>query len=1215
MNIHYRARRGVSIAAFAAFAVVLIAGVTMAGESEDFRFAKRLQRDKMFVAAAEEFLRFSEKYPASTLRASALFSAGECWMQAGRANDALSAFERHLAGYPGEENSCKARFYRGTILKALKQFREAADELMTILEDPGSCPLEGRALLEAGECLIAAGDSREAVTVLRRVSDPARYPDQASRAAYSLAIALEKTGRDLEAEKILKETIDKYPRSPVAALAMMKLGDRAFTRGEYDDAAIYFRKAADDYKEDSLREKAISKLIEAARGAGDNRTVLKTSEEYLKLFPEGAGRSRAYALGIFAARDTGDRDRAISMIDSWRSGGTYSDSEGEFSLVRASLLDEKGRTGDALVELSYFRRSYPASGLLVDALLLEGRLLEKSERYDEAVLRYDIALAEGASGESRMETLDRLAEISAVQTADTLAALRYWSMIASADRGGEKGEEALWRSAEVREATGDIRGAATDLYRIEKEFQGGEYAAEAAKRAGRLSLLAGPGGDAEGALARLAVDGSVTGGMRYLETGRILLEEAGRHLEAGRYLERALQSELPDAEKARARYFLGNARALGYEISAVTGSADEGLKKSAIDEWWKVAREAPGTEWGGKSHRAWLGYRLDEWDINGKLKRLNEFLGYYGGSGGHYWWAQEKKLESLYSAAPGRDDWAADSALTIAGLFLNNTSPADGKREALLKSGYLYRMKGETEKAESALAMFARTYPGDHRTVSVLYDLGETRLSRRDYAKALEAYQACLAGDPPRRLEGRCILRSGDCLYYAHEYTKAAEKYSALAKHDPPTGLEDEAAYRQALALRQAGRGDEADKLLSSLYDRTDLPAGLRARVLELTGRRMLDTGDHAAARGVFEELCSVRKTSGSLTLLGETLLELGESKDAVKRFDEALKLKGADTCRVLSGRSRSHFTAGDTKKGSRDLDEMIQKCPGHAGTAQALLARGEAAVEKRDCEGATATLEYLREHYAGSEAAAGALYQLALCDIRRGGYAEAIERLGLFLRESPESPMTGQVYFKLATSHYASGSRNLAAANYALAAEPTTDRDTRYTAMANQARVFQELEEWEKAGDIWKDVTGQFPEREDIVEIFFNLGFCYSQAGDFELAWEVYRRIPAVALTEEQQGRAHYWAGISLKYLNRCDEAIREFLRVPYLRTGGMWGVTAKLEAAVCYEKLGRLDEAKSIYSQVVSSHGENSDWGSMAKKSLERLEAGEQQPENNEE
>ena len=113
-------------------------------------------------------------------------------------------------------------------------------------------------------------------------------------------------------------------------------------------------------------------------------------------------------------------------------------------------------------------------------------------------------------------------------------------------------------------------------------------------------------------------------------------------------------------------------------------------------------------------------------------------------------------------------------------------------------------------------------------------------------------------------------------------------------------------------------------------------------------------------------------------------------------------------------------------------------------------------------------------------------------------------------------------------------------------------------------------------------------------------------------MAYEVYSRIPGVAENEEQQGRAHYWAGIALKNLGRCEDAVREFLRVPYLRTGGMWGVTSKLEAAVCYERIGRIDEAKAIYTQIVSAHGASSNWGSMAQESLDRLE-GREQPEDN--
>ncbi|HSG27410.1 MAG TPA: hypothetical protein VLA34_02940, partial [Candidatus Krumholzibacterium sp.] len=68
-------------------ATVAVPAVIAAGENEDFRFAQRLQRDGMYIAAAEEFLRVAEKYPSSALRPRCLFSAGESWMRAGKANE------------------------------------------------------------------------------------------------------------------------------------------------------------------------------------------------------------------------------------------------------------------------------------------------------------------------------------------------------------------------------------------------------------------------------------------------------------------------------------------------------------------------------------------------------------------------------------------------------------------------------------------------------------------------------------------------------------------------------------------------------------------------------------------------------------------------------------------------------------------------------------------------------------------------------------------------------------------------------------------------------------------------------------------------------------------------------------------------------------------------------------------------------------------------
>jgi hypothetical protein len=77
----------------------------------------------------------------------------------------------------------------------------------------------------------------------------------------------------------------------------------------------------------------------------------------------------------------------------------------------------------------------------------------------------------------------------------------------------------------------------------------------------------------------------------------------------------------------------------------------------------------------------------------------------------------------------------------------------------------------------------------------------------------------------------------------------------------------------------------------------------------------------------------------------------------------------------------------------------------------------------------------------------------------------------------------------------------------------------------------------------------------------------------------------------------------MSLKNMSRYDEAIREFLRVPYLKTGGMWGVTSKLEAAGCCEAKGDLAQAKTIYESVLAANGPASDWGRVASDGLKRI------------
>lgn len=1184
----------------------LLAAVSAgAGESEDFRFAERLARDGMHVAAAEEYERFAENYPSSPLRPAALFSAGESWMQAGKATEALAVLEEFLGDYPSDEDACRARYYRGTILDALKRFEEAAVELMAVSEEYSGCPLEGRALLEAGEAMIAAGAAGEAVPVLRRVARSGAWKEQAPRAAYSLASALFETGRDLEAVEVLEDLVSEHPMSPVSALAVMRLADRALEEGRYGEAASMFERAAGDYREESLRERALSRLITATVLAGEDRRALEAAERYLELFPGAAGRGSAYRAGMDAAARLQMPGKAVSMIDDWRAESGRADSTGAVSLERARLLRGMGEREKALEETARFRRTFPGSPLLPEALMLEASMLERADRDTEASVRYSLAIVEGIDGEDRLQALLGLARISAEAAGDTAAAIGYYLAAGDEDRGGAGGYAALEAAARLAEAAGDLERAARIWSRVEDLHIEGERREEAARERRRLEVLAGPGGDAVASLAGVAA-GEGSRHERLLQAGIVLLEEAGRPAEAEEYVRMAIEAQPEGTDAAKARYYLGAALAGRYEISKARGERDGGSRKEAMSVWRDLARDAAGTEWARKAHRAWLEYRIEEAGTGESLERLEEFLSYYPRNE-DWWWALREKFEILYREARSGSA-PPDSALALAPALMSADAPQGTRKETLLRTGYLYRMKDNGAAAAQYLSAFSERYPDDPRALPVLYDLGEIRLASGEHAAALEAYERCLENEPAPDLEARCRLRAGDCMYYMKDYDGAAEEYGLIAAARG-RAMGDVAALRQAMALERAGDTRRAGSILRSMYDRDDLAPGVRKNVLEMLGRRLTERSMFDEALTPLEELAAIEPSREGLIMLARTLLELERYGEAAQAFSSALEFDGADTCRVLAGRAEARFASGETESGQRDLDMLTRACPGYAGTAGALLARARAAAERRECDEASSVIDYIRDTYPSAPEASEALYYDAICDIRRGGYEEAAEKLGRFLRESPHSPLMAPAYFKLATAHYAAGNRNLAAESYALAAEAAGAEDLGFEALSNQARIYQELEEWDKAAPVWQEIAERYPGRDDIAEIFFNLGFSWVQSGRFALAHEVYSRIPSIALTEEQRGRAHYWSGICLKNLDRCGEAVREFLRVPYLRTGGMWGVTSKLEAAGCYERLGRIEEAAGIYRQIVQAHGEDSDWGSVAAEALERLEGQQQQ------
>jgi len=154
----------------------------------------------------------------------------------------------------------------------------------------------------------------------------------------------------------------------------------------------------------------------------------------------------------------------------------------------------------------------------------------------------------------------------------------------------------------------------------------------------------------------------------------------------------------------------------------------------------------------------------------------------------------------------------------------------------------------------------------------------------------------------------------------------------------------------------------------------------------------------------------------------------------------------------------------------------------------------------------------------------------------------------------------------------------------------------------------YQRLERWRDAEKVWARLLQRLGEGggdtvADAREAALNYARCKMEYGDYKGAIQAYNDAMPL-LDSESRARAFYWMGMSYERMNDYQSAVVEYLKVPYLATGGgMWIVTAQLKAAECYTHIERPKAARDIYAKVLRSHGADSNWGKIAQKGLNEL------------
>lgn len=368
-----------------------------------------IERDRSDQAAARvAFTRCHEAAPQGPRAAAALLAAGWCEAALGRLPAAVAAWTRVIDTYAGDPSARAARLARadarrrgGDAAAALADVRA----LLTAVQAaaPGAAVLDpaarGEARLLEGLCLAATGDDAAAAAALAALVHDEPDAAVADRALHELGLASERLGRPDDAARAYAALIERFPRSPLTASALLAAGELRWDADDHEAAAAFYVRALDAADDPSgpLAERAVHKLGWAGAMRGDHAAAAEAFTRQVTAVPRGVLAADGQAMlgqSLLALGRTADARAALAaaLVDPT---ALSSPEMRASTFIRAAEAAAAAEAWQESLDLALgFLAAEPGSPQAPQARYAAAWALQHLGRLDEAVGRYR-AIADG----------------------------------------------------------------------------------------------------------------------------------------------------------------------------------------------------------------------------------------------------------------------------------------------------------------------------------------------------------------------------------------------------------------------------------------------------------------------------------------------------------------------------------------------------------------------------------------------------------------------------------------------------------------------------------------------------------------------------------------------------------------------------------------------------------------------------------------------------
>lgn len=839
-----------------------------AGEPEDHKLIQRLLREGARQTAAEEGLRYLERYPQGPHRPQVALLAGRFLLQQGRKEEALPLLREAARGLQGAER-VEASLDLAQALLDLQRASEAAEVLKAL--PPPRGPAAHRLFALKARAADALDDPQGVAAALLQIPERQLGPED----RYLLALSLAATGKDGEALRLLGALagapgVEEGLRNRVLrslAEARYRAGDLAGAEealaaaGERADPSralllgwirLAQGRPAEAYDGvrgalplEGLEEASALFALRAAALRRDDPATLGAVRELLSRFPRGAAAAEARLTGartlaaqsrsaealallepalatlegeeakvegaLLAARTawSGLRDarRARKWLDFAREAALADGRRQRVALATALLEWETGQASSALEGLSALIEKSPESPSAPAAALLMGRILLAEGQRDKALrLLRTVVEAYPDAPEAPQALLAAGEDAAAAGDGDLLASVVEAGR-AFAFSGGEA--RRFHRLAyEAARRRGELEEARLRLLAFSQPVLDPEEADETRYLAALLDLAAGRAAEAREALPAL------------LSPARRLA--LGLRCADGLFASGDPQGALGLLQELERDYPEQRGLLL---LTAAGGALAAGLSKEGRDSLARLAALGPAEPLSVLGQHRLERILLVEEGPEAALRSIPAFLEAEP--------AAASRGEALLRRARVLLRRGDPAAARLFREYLNLRPSGPGAAEARLHLAREALAQGRPAEARN----LAEGLPSPEARLLA----GEAAFAQRDMEGTVKALGPVLA-DPaalPPEARVRALFLAATAARVLGRSEEAEARYAAFGREAPPTPGNLEDLLTAALYLQKQGRLPEALEVLGRLRDAfRDARVGFQyAYTLELLGR------------------------------------------------------------------------------------------------------------------------------------------------------------------------------------------------------------------------------------------------------------------------------------------------------------------------------------------------------------------------------------------